>query len=416
MLNLDLLISYNRESLTDKPPESITENIYQIMFDASDRFLCNIKLEYQNIFEFIKISPEQRASLDNIITKLKMFMFNVAASLPRRSYAKKHDIFDSLIIDEEDDQFTRFSLKNVLSLTYELDLHNKEYRKSCLNYERDFIKRPTIEKLGNSSFIDSLIDHKDKTSMHKKNFTSLARNKNNREWLENKKVNEISNATKKRSKSFDSQISEHDGESLLNLQFCESLIDSYNQLVQQFNYNCVKQFEQNGYKDIVQAVESYLDDLCEDELFMYIKSRVIITRVVVKLMEELKIKSFNAYTDKLLKPSNDSMPIRKGSTYSDLKNYSRVDTNKLSLYLSRIRSMPFSNDNFSLMEEIQIVLKDKKRVSDLNIEEIDETDNHKQRKSKEEIVGNYHEKDFCKKMDKLEEFQSNVYRCYCSIF
>ena len=62
MLNLNLLISYNRESLTDKPPESISENIYQIMFDASDRFLCNIKLEYQNIFEFIKQNLKSKIS------------------------------------------------------------------------------------------------------------------------------------------------------------------------------------------------------------------------------------------------------------------------------------------------------------------------------------------------------------------
>lgn len=418
MLNLDLLISFSTESLVDKPLDSISDNVYQVMFEACERFHNTIELEYIAIFEHIKVTSEQKESLDNTNAKLKAFLVSIASSLPRRSYAKKRDIFDSLIIDEDDEQFTVFGLKSVLSLTYELDMHLKEYKKYCLSYEKEFIRGPTIQNLEKNSFIDSIIESKENKHKLRRNFNSLIRNKTKNNINGDKKERNTSKITKNRSKSFDSQISEQNGDSLLNIQFCETLIDSYVQLVQQCNYNCVKQLEQNGYKDLVNAIESYLDDLYNDELFMYIKNRVTVTRVLIKLMEELKLKSFNAYTDKILKPANDSMPLRKGSTYSDIKTYNKVDTTKLSLYLSRIRSLPFSQENYSLMEEIQLILKDKKRFSDLNIEEIDEIEFQKQRKTSEAInMINQNDDGFRPQSEsQKDDFHNNMYSCYCAIF
>ena len=418
MLNLNLLIAYNRESLTDKLTESIPETTYQTIFEACERFLYKIKTEYKTVFEYIKISSEEKISLDNINSKLKMFLFNVAASLPRRSYAKKNDIFDSLIIDEEDDQFTRFSLKNVLSLTYELELHYKEYMKNCLKFEKSFIKRPLMDKLGNSSFIDSFIEYNDKVHINHQNFTSLSRNKNNNAIFEEKMNTDNQKSFSKRSKSFDSHFSEQDRDFHLDLQFCENLIENYNQLLKQCNYTCMKQLRQNGHTKLVQAIENYLDNLYEDELFTYIKNRISITQTITKLIEELKLKSFNAYTDKLLKPCNDSNTIRKSSTYSDVKNYNRADTNKLSLYLSKIRSLPFSHDNYSLMEEIQVILKDKKKASDHNIEDMEKYGLFKTRKNSETTdINNQGEIEQLSKVNfNNEEVPNNLYRCYCTIF
>lgn len=418
MLNLDLLLSYSREVLPDKSADAIPETIYQTIFEACDRFLHDIQTEYSTIFELIRISSEQKASLSNINTKLKMLVNNIVTSLPRRSYAKKYDIFDSLTIDEDDDQFTEFSLKNVLSLTYELELHYKEYKKNCLDYEKAYIKQPTIEKLGNNSFIECMIEYKDKHQKHKNYFPHLTYKNNKDKILDVNKKNESLNANKKRSKSFDSQVSDPVGESLLDLGFCEALVDSYNQLLQQCNYSCIKKLEKNGYNNLIEAVESYLDDLCSDELFMYIKNRITITRLLIKLMEELKVKSFNAYTDKLLKPINDSMTNRKGSTYSDIRVYNKVDTNKLSLYLSKIKSLPFSQENYSLVEEINVILKDKRRFSDINIEQLEEIELQRKRKTSEAIdMINQNDEGYkAKTSARDDELHNNLYRCYCGIF
>ena len=112
------------------------------------------------------------------------------------------------------------------------------------------------------------------------------------------------------------------------------------------------------------------------------------------------------------------MSFRKGSIHSCTNTQNRPTIDELQFHVHRKESTTLNNENYSLMNEILMNLKDKRRFSDFNVDEMNELKVKERRKISEAIdMINQNDQGFKPKDDgKEDDFQGTLYNCYCTIF
>ena len=370
MLNLELLINFSNEFLMDKAQDSVHEGIYYVLFDTAEKFLHGVKLEYETIFSCLSIGDEEIDRIEDIDKSMSEYLVKLEKAMPKKFNKKHNDIFDSIIMDDGNDEFNEYSMKDTSALIYDIELQWEEYRENCLARERKLVKGLNGEMVSSNNLVDSSMDQKVNSYRKSRYFNSF--NKRNFKNIKGKLPMKLNSSLsiKKRSKSFESQESAENEDNYLSLSFCESLIEKYSSIVQKCNYNVSKLLADLGFSKLTQDISSFLESANCNNLFLYIKNRVSITESVVKLLKEINRKSFRLYEDKVFKKDTEQVSPRKNSTMSkNLKELTTgIESQKLSFYLSRIRSLPFSNENQSLMEEINVMIREHRRFSEIGLE------------------------------------------------
>lgn len=362
MLNLKLLIDFSHEFIMEKEPETIHEGIHKVLSEASEKFLAIIRLEYESIFKYVKVRKNEKKILEEICKQLTVFNQRIDSILSRKA-KKRKDIFDSSMMDDKDEEYNKTPIQNTESLIYNLEMLFNDYKKSCFIREKKYVKRAYEDKNTSNSLGSIMFDDDEEKDKKYKYLKSLAQNTK----IKGKDSIKTVKRVKKRSWSQDSVSSTSEPKCSLGLRFCEFITNNFNKLFLKCNYTTRKVLEESGNSELGQVVEKYLDDVLNHEVFFYIKKRVMITQKSISLLEQIRKKNFDTYTDKLLILQYDKNAfIKNSSSCENCQIYNKeCDFNRLSNYLSKIKSLTFSNGNTSLVEEIHYVLckRSKNRLS-----------------------------------------------------
>lgn len=401
MLNLELLINFSHEFLMDRGHDSVHEGIYQVLFETADKFLHGIKLEYETIFSCLTLNDEEIDQIEGIDRSMEEYINKLEKAMPKKFHKKHNDIFDSIIMEDCNDEFNEYSMKGASALIYDVELQWKEYKENCLVRERKLVKGINGEMMVSKNMGDTSMDQQ-VDSYRKSRYDDSFRKTS---FKNKKRCDKLEISIKKRSKSLESQKSAENEENYLSLEFCEFLIEKYNSIVQKCNYSTTKLLTDLGFAELSKDITKFIESVNNNSLFLYIKNRVYITKKVVKLLIEIKSKSFRFYEDKMFKKDSEIISIRKQSASFILKELTTgIESSKLSFCLSKIRSLPFSNENQSLMEEIFVMFREHRRLSEFGLEAklkpVDEVQADDKRDNTEHDLA----------------FQQERSCCYCTIF